>query len=66
MNDKLIVEFKKSNDGLPVLVISRADSWGFLGGSSIPSIIQIYTGKEAVRIWNELNGEVIINVEENK
>ena len=63
MNDKLIVEFKKSNDGIPVLVISRADSWGFLGGSSTPSIVQIYTGEEATNIWNTLNGR---NVEENK
>jgi len=50
--DKYVVSFDKSNEDVPVLVVSR-ENYFSIGGPSI-DIVKVITGDEAVRIWDDL------------
>ena len=48
------IEINKSNEGTPVLTITRESLYGF-GFSS--SIVKAITGERAVDLWEELTGQ---------
>lgn len=50
--DKYVVSFDKSNEDVPVLVVSR-ENYFSIGGPSI-DIVKVITGNEATEIWNDL------------
>ncbi len=64
MNRTLTITYDKSNEDISTLCVAEC---GFL--SMTPSIIKIFTGEKAERLYKELTGQnVIIKVEseENK
>lgn len=50
--DKYVVSFDKSNEDVPVLVVSR-ENYFSIGGPTI-DIVKVITGNEATEIWNDL------------
>ncbi len=50
--DKYVVSFDKSNEDIPVLIISR-ENYFSIGGPTV-DIVNVITGEEAVRIWEDL------------
>lgn len=57
MNDRLIVIFEKSQEDIPVLCIAR-ESMFYIPGSPSIKVENMITGDKAIRLWNELKGEV--------
>ena len=49
-----IIDINKSNEGTPVLTVSRETMFGF--GSST-CIVNVITGEKAMNLWKELTGE---------
>ena len=54
MNEKLTVVFDKSNEDVPVLVVARENSFGFLSGPTM-QVINTITGQKAIDIWSTLD-----------
>lgn len=54
--DKYLVTFEKSNEGVPVLIISR-ESYFPIGGPAV-DIVNVITGDEATRIWSDLTKKI--------
>ena len=53
--NKYIITFDKSNEDIPTLVVSEENYFAL---NPSMNIVKIFTGKEAVRIWNKLSGKV--------
>lgn len=54
--DKYLVSFDKSNEGIPVLIISR-ENYFSIGGPTV-DIYNVITGNEATRIWTDFTKKI--------
>lgn len=55
MNDRLILTFDKSQDDIPVLVVSRENNFAYLSGGPSLVVENVFTGDKAVSLWNKLS-----------
>lgn len=58
MNNRLIVTFDKSQEDIPVLLVSQENMFGSIyGGGSSFTVLNTITGDKAVDIWNKLKNK---------
>ena len=54
MNNRIIVTFDTSQEGIPVLMTFRENYFSYLSNNPSINVINTITGDEANRIWNML------------
>lgn len=54
MSDRLIITFNKYQDDIPVLIVGRENSFAYLSGGTSIVVENVFTGDEAVALWNKL------------